>query len=184
MTKSTARKSAQVPTESTTQEQATTYLATYASNQARIDKLNAEMDAQIVKIRQKYDAELGQLGAENVELFNKLQGFALINKGLFTVKKSLDMTHGIIGFRTAPPALKTRKGFTWAAVLKLLEDKASQFIRNKPEVDKEALLAQREEPAVVELMAQVGVQVEQAETFYVELKKEGALTAIPGGLKQ
>ena len=51
-----------------------------------------------------------------------------------------------------------------AAVERLLPN----FIRNKPEVDKEAIIGQRDDLA--EFLPKVGLKVMQEESFYVEPK--------------
>lgn len=101
------------------------------------------------------------------------QAFATENQAeLFTKKKSLDMTHGTIGFRTGTPKLKTLKGFTWASAVNLVKEFLPSFIRTSEEVAKDKLLADRDEEGMTEKMAKCGIQVVQDETFYVDPKKE------------
>lgn len=84
----------------------------------------------------------------------------------------METTHGILGFRTGTPKLKTRKGFTWAAVLELLKEFNPAYIRTTDEVAKDKLLADRDNEQMPDLMQKVGVMVDQDETFFVEPKKE------------
>jgi phage host-nuclease inhibitor protein Gam len=91
---------------------------------------------------------------------------------LFSRKKSLDMTHGTIGFRTGTPKLKTLKGFTWAAALQLVKDYLPAFVRTTEEIAKDKMLAERDTEGMMEQMAKCGIAVTQDETFYVEPKKE------------
>lgn len=163
--------------------------ATYAKNDAQIQKINAEIELQCAKIREKYADKLATLGDERDKAFDVLQSFATENQAeLFTKKKSLDMAHGTIGFRTGTPKLKTLKGFTWASALQLAKKFLPMtYIRQTEEIAKDRLLADRELEEVVvydtptgdprsvamkEAMAVVGIQVVQDETFYVEPKKE------------
>lgn len=163
--------------------------AKYAKSDAQIQKINAEIDLQCAKIREKHAAELASLGEERDKAFETLQAFAMENQAeLFTKKKSLEMAHGTIGFRTGTPKLKTLKKFTWASALllakKFLPD---TYIRQTEELAKDRLLADRDlkevrivNPfdgservvAMKEAMAECGIQVVQDETFYVEPKKE------------
>jgi len=116
-----------------------------------------------------------------------LQSFATENQAeLFTKKKSLDMAHGTIGFRTGTPKLKTLKGFTWASALTLVKKFMPGYVRTNEEIAKDKLLADRELEAVEFIenditkkqvpmgtaMAECGIMVTQDETFYVEPKKE------------
>lgn len=163
--------------------------ATYAKSDAQIQKINAEIELQCAKIREKYADKLATLGDERDKAFDVLQSFATENQAeLFTKKKSLDMAHGTIGFRTGTPKLKTLKGFTWASALQLAKKFLPMtYIRQTEEIAKDRLLADREleevevydtptgDPrsvAMKEAMAVVGIQVVQDETFYVEPKKE------------
>lgn len=165
--------------------------ATYAKSDAQIQKINAEIELQCAKIREKYADKLTVLGAERDNAFDVLQSFATENQAeLFVKKKSLDMAHGTIGFRTGTPKLKTLKGFTWASALTLVKKFLPMtYIRQSEDIAKDKLLADREleevevydtptgDPRTVkmpEAMAVCGIQVVQEETFYVEPKKEEA----------
>lgn len=156
-----------------TREDADAAFAQYAKSNAQIDKITADIELQVARIREKYAPQLGVLEKERDEAFEKLQSFAMEHKEeLFVRKKSLEMLHGVIGFRTGTPKLKTAKGFTWASVLVLVKDKLSKYIRTTEEIAKDRLLADREEEGLVEKMAEVGILVAQDETFYVEPKSE------------
>lgn len=163
--------------------------ATYAKSDAQIQKINAEIELQCAKIREKYADKLATLGAEKDKAFDVLQSFATENQAeLFTKKKSLDMAHGTIGFRTGTPKLKTLKGFTWASALQLAKKFLPMtYIRQTEEIAKDKLLADRDlkevavydtptgdprEVTMREAMSACGIQVTQDETFYVEPKKE------------
>lgn len=172
-----------------TREAADEAFATYAKSDAQIQKINAEIELQCAKIREKYVDKLATLGAEKDKAFDVLQSFATENQAeLFTKKKSLDMAHGTIGFRTGTPKLKTLKGFTWASALQLAKKFLPiTYIRQTEEIAKDKLLADRDlkevavydtptgdprEVTMREAMAACGIQVAQDETFYVEPKKE------------
>lgn len=172
-----------------TRESADEAFATYAKSEAQIQKINAEIELQCAKIREKYADRLSVLGAEKENAFDVLQSFATEHQSeLFTKKKSLDMAHGTIGFRTGTPKLKTLKGFTWASALQLAKKfLPATYIRQTEDIAKDRLLADREleevevydtptgDPrtaSMQEAMAAVGIQVVQDETFYVEPKKE------------
>lgn len=161
--------------------------ALYAKADAQIEKINAEIDLACAKIREKHQQKLGELMCERECAFDTLQAYATENQAeLFTKKKSLDMAHGTIGFRTGTPKLKTLKGFTWASALTLLKKYMPGYVRTSEEVAKDKLLADRELETVEfieneitkkqvpmsEAMAECGIIVTQDETFYVEPKKE------------
>lgn len=157
------------------QEQANEAFASYAKADAQIQKINAEIELQCARIREKQADRLSQLDAEREQAFDVLQAYAVENQAeLFAKKKSLDMAHGTIGFRTGTPKLKTLKGFTWASVLQMVREFLPGYVRTSEEVAKDKLLADRDEEGMSDKMAKCGITVAKDETFYVEPKKEEA----------
>lgn len=170
-----------------TREAADNAFAAFAKADASINKINADIELQCAKIREKHQAELTQLTAERDTAFDTLQAFATENQAeLFSRKKSLEMAHGTIGFRTGTPQLKTMKGFTWASALELVKAFLPGYTRKKEEIAKDKLLADRDmedvgvtdeglilkEMSMIKAMEKCGLRVVQEETFYVEPKKE------------
>ena len=154
--------------------------AAYAKSDAQVQKINADIELQCAKIREKYADKA----------FDTLQAFATENQAeLFAKKKSLDMAHGTIGFRTGTPKLKTLKGFTWASALNLIKNFLPSYIRQTEEIAKDKLLADREMVVMLgsgdpnnrgyrplrEQMVECGIQIVQEEAFYVEPKREDAV---------
>lgn len=153
--------------------------ASYAKAEARSSKIKADIELQCARIREKHAGRLAELEEEKAAAFDTLQAFATENQAeLFAKKKSLDMTHGVIGFRTGTPKLKTLKGFTWASALQLVRKFLPDYIRHTEEIAKDRLLADKEYvfgegvPTMSARMAECGIQVVQDETFYVDPKKE------------
>ena len=142
-----------------TRESADEAFAIYAKADAQSMKIIADIELQCAKIRERYANKLAELEGEKEKAFNTLQAYAIENQTeLFAKKKSLEMAHGVIGFRTGTPKLKTLKGFTWASALQL--------------TDEDPLGAGK---SMIEMMAKCGIQVVQDETFYVEPKREEAV---------
>jgi phage host-nuclease inhibitor protein Gam len=158
-------------------EQAEAAFASYAEADAKQQRIAATMDVQITKIRERYADELAKLTEEKVANFEIIQTYATNNRDAFGNRKSMELTHGIIGFRTGTPKLKTRKGFTWPAVLNMLKEYLPAYVRTAEEPAKDRLLADREVPEVANLFAKVGILVDQDESFFVEPKKELAEVA-------
>lgn len=145
----------------------------FALADAKLQGINAKMDAEITKIREKNADELAKWQQERDGALEVLQTFATENRDeLFTKKKSMETTHGVLGFRTGTPKLKTRKGFTWAAVLELLKEFGKDYVRSTEEVAKDKILADRDKEEMPDLMQKVGIIVDQDESFFVEPKKE------------
>lgn len=170
-----------------TREAADVAFATFAKADASINKIQAEIELQCAKIREKRQSDLTRLTAERDAAFETLQSFATENQAeLFAKKKSLEMAHGVIGFRTGTPKLKTLKGFTWASALELVRTFLPSYLRQTEEIAKDRLLADRDldkvgvtdnglilnEIPMSQAMAKCGIQVVQDETFFVEPKNE------------
>lgn len=156
-----------------TREQAEDAFALYATANSNLKKKEAELELKLTKVREGYQDEIAQLTALRDAQFAVLQTYALEHEHLFDKKKSTELTHGIIGFRTATPSLKTLKGFTWKSCVNLVKEFLGDgYVRTTEEVDKESLLAKRDEPEVADLFAKCGFEVRQDETFYVEPKTE------------
>nr|DAW96165.1 MAG TPA: hypothetical protein [Bacteriophage sp.] len=149
--------------------------AAYAKADAQSAKITADIELQCAKIREKYASKLAELEGEKEKAFDTLQAYATENQAeLFTRKKSLEMAHGVIGFRTGTPKLKTLKGFTWASALQLVKEFLPGYVRQTEEIAKDKLLADRDVEDMAPQMAKCGISVSQDETFYVEPKKEDA----------
>lgn len=156
-----------------TREDAEKAFAEFAAADAKVRSIGAKMDLEMNKIREKYADQLAELEDAKERNFEIVQSFATENKDeLFLKRKSVESAHGVFGFRTGTPKLKTLKGFTWSSVLKLCEEFLPGYIRTTNEVAKDKLLADRDKEEVSGLFDKVGIQVVQEETFYLEPKME------------
>ncbi len=145
----------------------------FAFADAKHQSITAKKDAELTKIREKYAVELTEHQKNREEAFGILRTYATENHDeLFSKKKSMETTHGVLGFRTGTPGLKQLKGFTVASSVNLLREFAPEYIRTKEEPAKDKLIADRDNEGMAELMAKVGLKVTQDETFFVEPKKE------------
>lgn len=167
-----ARKKKVIINENINRETAEEIFADYAKVDAQIVKINAELDIKIAKIREAKQDALAKLSERREEAFAKLEHYAITNPELFSKKKSLELSHGTIGYRTGTPKLKTFRGFTWAAVTSLIKEVAPQYLRTKEEPNKDAIIADRDKDGMKEIMDKMRVNVVQDETFYVQPKKE------------
>lgn len=156
-----------------TREQMEEAFGQYALADAEVQSITASMDQQFVAIREQHADRLAELEEQKSKALEVMQIFATENREeLFSKRKSMETAHGVIGFRTGTPKLKTRKGFTWAAVLELLRKFGRDYIRATEEIAKDKLLADRDSDECQQLMEDCGIIVAQDETFYVEPKKE------------
>lgn len=155
-----------------TKEQAEEFISEFSQCMSSLKKTSGEMELEITGIRNKYQEQIDKLTDSKDEFVDKLQSFAERHPDLFTKKKSLDFTHGTIGFVTHPPKLKPLKGWTWDRVTEKLEQLLPEFVRKKTEPDKEGLLANREVKNISEKFTSIGVEVVHEEMFYVKNKEE------------
>ncbi|TGX83000.1 hypothetical protein E5358_04895 [Palleniella muris] len=174
-----AKRAKKVLVTGVSREMAEDAFASYAKADAQSSKITADIELQCARIREKYAGRLAELEEEKAVAFDTLQAFATENQSeLFAKRKSLDMTHGVIGFRTGTPKLKTLKGFTWASALQLVRKFLPDYVRQTEEIAKDKLLADKNYvfgegiATMAERMAECGIQVVQDESFYVEPKKE------------
>lgn len=156
-----------------TREQMEEAFGQYALADAEVQSITASMDQQFVAIREQHADRLAVLEEQKSKALEVMQIFATENRDeLFSKRKSMETAHGVIGFRTGTPKLKTKKGFTWAAVLELLRKFGRDYIRATEEIAKDKLVADRDSDECQQLMEDCGIMVAQDETFYVVLKKE------------
>jgi len=141
-------------------------LAAAANNKRR---LTATMDKRILAIKEAAEPDLAACDALIKERTEELRGWAESHPELFEKKKSLELFAGRLGFRTGTPKLALLgRNFTWESVTQLVCQFLPNFIRSRPEVDKEAILAQRDEEAVKAILPRCGLKVVQQEGFYAE----------------
>lgn len=145
----------------------------FAFAAAKKAELIAQLDEAIAQVREKFTSLISAEDSKLSAITEEVYRYAEANKEhLFGNKRSQEYLAATIGYRRSTPKLKTLKGFTWNAVAKLLEEFSPAFVRTKSEVDKELLLAKREDKEVQALLEKVGVEVAQDEVFFIEAKTE------------
>lgn len=143
----------------------------YTTASVKLDNLTSRLNARIQKIREEYADEIAALQEVADSQLAIVQAWADDNAPLFFKKKSLELVHAIVGYRTSTPSLKTIRGVTWAKAIALIEAIRPDFLRKKVEVDKEAIIAQRDALQPEGLKA-LGVRIDQAERFFMDPKKD------------
>jgi phage host-nuclease inhibitor protein Gam len=158
-----------------TLEQAQEASRLYAVRQTQLASIEAKMNTEINKVKEKYQDQVTELKELLDEPVAILESYATASKDGWK-KKSMELLHTVIGFRTNPPKVNKKAAFTWKAVLELLQQhKMKRFIRTVEEINKEEILAldaEKDKAVLNQLQENAGVFIDQDETFYVELKKE------------
>jgi phage host-nuclease inhibitor protein Gam len=143
-------------------------LAAATADRARFQ---AELDAKLTEVRREFEHVIEDLNKDIEGHTGLLQAWAEANPDEFGEKKSVELLHGRLGFRTGNPKLKTLSGWTWDRVKETLARSFSGHIRTKTEVDKEGLLAARQRHELDDNdLRQIGVKVVQDEAFFIEPK--------------
>ena len=139
----------------------------------------AMMDQRITEVRSEYEAQLGDAEADLAPMVESVRLWAEANPEAFGKHKSLDLLHGVIGWRIGNPTIKTLSGWTWDRVLEKLKSATAYagFVRTKDEVDKASILAQRD-ALLPEDLRHMGVRVVQEEPFFVEPKLTEVATTL------
>ncbi len=117
------------------------------------------MDRTIAKVKADFEESLARVADEMKPLVAAAETWATSNPAEFGKAKSIRFLHGTVGFRTGTPKLKLLSKWTWDKVLEAAMQYLPNFIRSKPELDKEAILGQRDELA--DLLPLIGVKVVQ-----------------------
>ena len=169
-----ARKKKVVITEEINRTRAAEIFGEYAEYHNAVNAIIVEMDEEVRAIRERYQHKLAALKEKKEECFNLLEHFGRTNKKLFEKRKTMNFSFGKLGFRTGMPQLKTMPGFTWKKVLKACQTVFPDFIKQKPALDKEAIITRRKEEKIIAIMPLMGVRVVQDDTFFVEPKSEEA----------
>jgi len=157
-----------------TREDVERSLGEYARAVIERDALTAEMEQRIRQIRAEYETRLAVLARAADAEFDLLAEWADRHPEEFSGRRSLELTHGVIGFRTGTPKLKTLRGVTWERVLERMTLRDLQrYIRQKMEVARDLLIADRDVLGEA-MLREIGVTVAQDETFFVEVRREVA----------
>lgn len=131
----------------------------------------AAMDAEIKACRDRYLGALTEINEKLAALLPRAMAWAEANPDDFGKAKSIEMLHGVIGWRTNTPSLKPLSGWTWDRVLEKIRSLPAMlgYIRTKEEVNKQSLLDDRDGIGP-DGLRNLGVRVVQEDEFFVEPK--------------
>lgn len=132
----------------------------------------AIMNDAMQQLRDAFDKGTSDARQQKAALETDIEAFCIENKDEFEAKKSRELIHGVVAFRTAPPAVKLlNRKYNWNTVLELLRKlRMSKYIRTVDEVDKSGLLAAAAAEEITdEKLAACGMKIDQGETFSIEI---------------
>lgn len=152
-------------------DEAEEIMSQLAKNANMLRQLVAERDELIIGITDRFANGVATLEQQIKAKSSLLADWINANPGEFPKgKKTLELANGTISQRTSTPALKLLRGWSWERVLGAVMSTLPSFVRSKPEVDKEAIIAQREELEALGVLEKIGVKVDQGEKIHVEPK--------------
>lgn len=137
------------------------------------DILAADMAKELAAVRTKFEPGIAKVQDSIADKLSALEDWADASREQFGEKKSIELLHGRIGFRSGNPHLELLSKMTWKKVLARLKGKLKRYIREKPEVDRAALLAdasRKVDPLPASMLSRAGVRLAQDESFFHELK--------------
>ena len=134
------------------------------------ERLVASRDKKVATIVEGYAPEIAVQVSACADIELQLQNYYMAHLEDLEKdgKKSVQLTHGIVGRRLGNPALKLlNKSWTWpSALVRLREVFGDRFIRMAdPEVDKAGI---RKADLAADQLRLVGLKIEQGEDFYAE----------------
>jgi len=162
-----------------TLEQAQDASLQFATTKNSLAKIEARMNEEINQVKANYKDEITELTEELEEPQEVLEAFAKEQKDKWGKRKSMELLHCFIGFRTGTPRVSKKKAFSWEAVLELMKKETlfSRFIRKTEEINKEAILAEKDKAVLDKLNDLCYINIDQEEKFYVEPKVEELVAA-------
>jgi phage host-nuclease inhibitor protein Gam len=133
-------------------------------------ELEQDQEREITAVRQKYRTPLAEVDRYLLLETAWVETWARENPDVFPDKRSLTCTHATIGFRVSPPRVdRASRKWTWSEISQKLSELAwgRRYLRQPaPEVNKEALLADRQELVATELR-KIGIKIVQDERFFI-----------------
>lgn len=159
-----------------TEEEVRAAVNKVVSLQISREKWVAERDRKIAIAAEEFESFITDAGAAIEEKTALIEQWAEAHPDRFGRDRSLTIDGHRLGWRLGNPrAATTGKKVTWATVLERLLASAAgvraRFVRVKHEINKEALIAARDQDA--DLLRQLGVEVVQTQTFYLDPNRDG-----------
>ena len=156
--------------ESPEQREIAVAVANYALKAAALTQGNVSLNQELVETRDRHEAELKTLKPDRDNALSEVQKIAESNrKKLFARTKCLHTSFGVVGFRKARMTFTLKTGETMESVLQKLKLRRPDLVQTKEVVSKNRLYAARNDEGFRQLMDEVGIQINEAENFYVKL---------------
>jgi phage host-nuclease inhibitor protein Gam len=161
-----------------TAEEAVNTMKEYAHNTSQLKKLEAQIEMEVQKVKDKFKEHIENYQARAKEASDLLIHYAEFNsKKIFAEGKTVDLLHGVLILRTGTPKVDKLRSLTWEAAIEKLRKISDSFVRDKSEVNKEAIIEVRDDVKLMERINAIGISVVQDETITVKSKEEQLVDA-------
>lgn len=144
-----------------------------ANYEADLHKSEADLNKELQEVKERYDNLTAKTQGEWAKLNDAIETFCKNNKSDFEGdKRSRALTHGRVGFRNNPPKCVqlNKKWKVESSIAFIKELFKGKYIRTKPEINKEAILADYAKEKLTDTdLAGVGLRIDQEETFFCDV---------------
>lgn len=151
----------------------------FARARLALEGAKLEKEARLKEAREGFEAVEPALKAAVEAPFKQLELWARMHPEAFDGRKSLELVHGTIGFRTGQPRVVLPRGCDEEALCAALRDGGlGRFVRMVPVLDREEVIRAARSDAPEDgawperLSREFGVRVSQAERFYAEERRD------------
>lgn len=173
------KKSIEVKGAIETHEELERTMGEYAAAQIGLERSKAEMEARILEVRKEFETELAALKLAAEAPFKQLELWARTHPEEFRDRKSVELVHGTIGYRTGMPRVTVKRGTDEDGLCKTLESHGFDLVvRTVRELDKAEIIRLAGSEKEVErhfaedLARDFGLKVSQTERFFADAKEE------------
>jgi phage host-nuclease inhibitor protein Gam len=134
----------------------------------------ARLNESMATLKLSHRLQMEDIAKEDGALRSGIERFAEAHSTEFKGPKTIERLHGILAFRTTPPAVKKlNKTWTDNAILEGVRALGRKFLRIQEEINKEEILsAYAAKKLTAEQLADAGLRIGQHEQFSIDLKQE------------
>lgn len=162
-----------------TREELERAMGEYAAATLALAAKKAEMDMKLDEVRNGYERDFAALKLAAEAPFKQMDLWARQHPEEFADRKSIELTHGTIGFRTGMPRVTVKRGTDEDELCALLESHGcDRVVRRVRELDRAEIIRlsgsenEVERRFAAHLAEDFGLKVSQTERFFADAKEE------------
>ena len=140
----------------------------YARAASELKKVEADIELQVQSVKASYQDKVKKWLHMRALASERLQMVAFYHYDeLFSKEKHIGLKYGCMGFKKSKHKVVKEGRTSWEEIYTICEKVAPDFLRIKTELNKNKVLALREQPDVVKQLKQIGISILQDEYFFV-----------------